>query len=221
MSKSGHGAIPQGIPGWYVQFQSDILLQLPRPEEISEEVALGWHNSRGAMKKTLREALLPPNKPTMEVQRQQSMVVVDGDADPLIPSGLGLKGKGAVHRRMGMVALEKRGDGALYANGVKVVRYTSRHQKGGNHIQGYELRRELEYKRVLSACFLDALLANPHLIPDGWKIGYTYFWGTVFSTMSTSSLCVKCLFWRRQWGWNYYWLGRQWLDYDPAAVLAS
>jgi hypothetical protein len=46
--------------GWYIQFQADVLLQLPRPfGEISEYTALGWHNNRGAMKKVLRNALCP------------------------------------------------------------------------------------------------------------------------------------------------------------------
>jgi hypothetical protein len=55
-----HGTISNEFPGWYVQFQADILLQLPRPDEISEDVASGWHSNRGAMKQVLRTALCPP-----------------------------------------------------------------------------------------------------------------------------------------------------------------
>jgi hypothetical protein len=54
-----HGTISTDFPGWYVQFQTDVLLQLPRPNELSECVADRLHNSRGLMKKALRTALCP------------------------------------------------------------------------------------------------------------------------------------------------------------------
>ncbi|MBI4094977.1 MAG: hypothetical protein HY435_02170 [Candidatus Liptonbacteria bacterium] len=56
---SDHGTLSSGVPGWYIQFQADILLQLPRPGEVSEDIALWWHGNRGAMKNALRKALLP------------------------------------------------------------------------------------------------------------------------------------------------------------------
>jgi hypothetical protein len=55
-----HGTLSSEAPGWYVQFQADILLQLPRPNEITAQVADGWHDNRGSLKKTLRVALCPP-----------------------------------------------------------------------------------------------------------------------------------------------------------------
>jgi hypothetical protein len=54
-----HGTISTEFPGWYVQFQADVLLQLPRPNELSERVADRLHNNRGLMKKALRTALCP------------------------------------------------------------------------------------------------------------------------------------------------------------------
>jgi len=54
-----HGTISSEFPGWYVQFQTDVLLQLPRPGELSERVADRLHNNRGQMKKALRTALCP------------------------------------------------------------------------------------------------------------------------------------------------------------------
>jgi hypothetical protein len=54
-----HGTISTDFPGWYVQFQTDVLLQLPRPDELSERVADRLHNNRGLMKKALRAALCP------------------------------------------------------------------------------------------------------------------------------------------------------------------
>lgn len=176
------------------------------------------------LKRCINEGTLPYDWVIDELQqviegRRSVFIILDCDTAPYIPSGLSLEGEGAKHCKMGKVILEKR-DGGLYANGVKIVWHFSPHQKGGNCIQGYELRNELHEKRVLNACILDALLANPHLIPDRWKFGYTYFWGTIFSsTDGTLSLYVKYLFWQRRWGCNYYWLRRRWFESDPAAVL--
>jgi hypothetical protein len=61
---SKHGTISSGFPGWYIQFQTDVLLQLPRPNELSKSVADKLHSDRGLMKKALRAAL---NLPTSKV----------------------------------------------------------------------------------------------------------------------------------------------------------
>ncbi|MGD1003049.1 MAG: hypothetical protein ABR884_00540 [Minisyncoccia bacterium] len=62
-----HGTISTKFPGWYIQLQTDVLLQLPRPDELSERVADRLHNNRGLMKKALRAALCPPvTKPAVE-----------------------------------------------------------------------------------------------------------------------------------------------------------
>jgi hypothetical protein len=58
-----HGTISTEFPGWYVQFQTDVLLQLPRPDEISEGVAAKLHSNRGLMKRALRKALNLPTIP--------------------------------------------------------------------------------------------------------------------------------------------------------------
>lgn len=55
-----HGTISTEIPGWYIQFQADVLLQLPRPDELPQSVADRLHDNRGLMKKALRTALCPP-----------------------------------------------------------------------------------------------------------------------------------------------------------------
>ena len=111
--------------------------------------------------------------------------------------------------------------GKLYANGVEVVRYLSPNQQNGKSIQGHKLRKELKDKQGLNACIMDALLANPQLIPDEWKTGYTYFWGTTFRR-ADGDLVVGYLCWSvGRWVWSYYWLGRDWRSLNPAAVLAS
>jgi hypothetical protein len=55
-----HGTLSSNeFPGWYITFQGDVLSQLPRPGELSEDVADGWHTNRASMKKALREAFVP------------------------------------------------------------------------------------------------------------------------------------------------------------------
>jgi hypothetical protein len=148
-------------------------------------------------------------------------VIVDCDANPIIRSGLSLTGEGTEHRRMGKITLEKREDGKLYANGKEVVRYLSPNQQNDKTIQGHKLRKELKDVQVLNACIMDALLANPQLIPDEWKSGYTYFWGTTFRSAG-GDLCVGCLCWGGgQWRWGCSWLDSGWGSDRPAAVLAS
>jgi hypothetical protein len=148
-------------------------------------------------------------------------IVIDGDLSPNVPSGLYLTGDGTEHRKMGKITLEKREDGKLYANGKEVVRHLSPNQKNGKAIQGHKLRKELNDKQVLNACILDALRANPQLIPDEWKTSFTYFWGTIFRD-ADGGLFVGCLCWGGgQWIWYYSWLVDGWSGNAPAASLAS
>jgi hypothetical protein len=148
-------------------------------------------------------------------------IIVDCDLNPNVPSGLYLTGEGTEHRKMGKITLEKREDGKLYANGVEVVRYLSPNQQNGKSIQGHKLRKELKDKQVLNACIMDALRANPQLIPDEWKFDYAYFWGTTFRH-ANGGLCVEYLYWfDGQWLWRCHWLGNGWHSSNPAAVLAS
>jgi len=150
-----------------------------------------------------------------------NQLVVDCDARPRIPSGLSLEGEGTEHRTMGKITLEKRADGKLYANGREVVRYLSPNQQNSKVIQGHKLREELKGKRILNACILDALLANPELIPDDWKNGVTYFWGTIFRD-ADGDLYVEDLDWDGGgWYWGYDGLGNVWNADEPAACLAD
>ena len=154
-------------------------------------------------------------------------IVIDGNLNPNVPSGLYLDGEGTEHRKMGKVTLEKRDDGKLYANGKEVVLDLSPNQKNGKTIQGHELRKELKNKQVLNACIMDALRANTQLIPESWKqdeqgrTRYIYFWGTIFRS-ANGSLYVEYLCWDGgQWRWGFSWLGSGWDVNNPAASLAS
>lgn len=148
-------------------------------------------------------------------------LIVDCDVLPNIPSGFFLESEGTEHRKTGKMTLEKRADGKFYANGVKVVRYLSPNQKNGKVIQGYKLRTELKKKQVLNACILDALLAHQKLIPDEWKIGHTYFWGTIFRDADGNLLVPSLSRDGDGWYWDCDWLDNDWFGYEPAASLAN
>lgn len=138
------------------------------------------------------------------------------DATPKTPSGWKIE----EHRPMGQVTLELRA-GKLFANGREVVRLLSDNQKNGRTIRGHELRKELADKPVLNACVRDYMIEHPELIPEDWKTGGTYFWGTIFRG-SVGGLCVAYLYWGGDgWYWVCDWLGNGWSANEPAAVVAS
>jgi hypothetical protein len=185
---------------------------------------------REAFRKIL--GLKPLNLPVLaepqpEPAPLQMSIVIDGDLNPNVPSGLYLTGEGAEHRKMGKITLEKREDGKLYANGKEVVLDLSPNQQNGKTIKGHKLRKELKNKQVLNACIMDALRANTQLIPEDWKqdeqgrTRYIYFWGTIFRR-ADGSLCVEYLYWDGgQWRWYCNWLDNDWDAQRPAASLAS
>jgi len=185
----------------------------------------GWEE---AFKKFLRKEPCWANGETKSVAPTKPepaplpmSIVVDCDLDPRVPSGLYLTGDGTEHRKMGQITLEKRPNGKLYANGREVVRYLSPKQQNDKTIGGHKLRNELKGKQALNACILDALLANQQLIPEEWKKGFTYFWGTIFRG-ALGNLYVGCLCWYDgRWHWHDRWLVRDWDDVEPAALLAS
>ena len=47
------------VPGWYIEFQANVLRQLPRPGEIDATTAQGWSQNQKALKRVLTEILLP------------------------------------------------------------------------------------------------------------------------------------------------------------------
>ncbi|MDO8536924.1 MAG: hypothetical protein Q7R94_01610 [bacterium] len=143
--------------------------------------------------------------------------VIDTDATPKMLIGWKIE----EHRGMGRVKIERRG-GDLYANGKKVVRFLSPNQKGGKVIKGHKLREELAKKPVLNAVVRDYLREHPELIPEEWKNGATYFWGSIFRDDSTGYLYVTGFDWHDgQWRWIFLWLASGWFSGEPAALLAS
>ena len=124
------------------------------------------------------------------------------------------------HHLCGTMQLEKR-DGHLFLNGKKVERYFSPNQKGSKVIQGHNLRKELANQSTLCACVLDYLIQHIELIPEEWKQGVTYFWGTIFRDPD-GDLSVAYLCWYGgRWDWDCIWLDGGWGSDGPAARLAS
>ncbi|MBI2035175.1 MAG: hypothetical protein HYT12_00635 [Candidatus Liptonbacteria bacterium] len=94
---------------------------------------------------------------------------------------------------------------------------------GENYVRGEENLKRLKKKGkvLLDVRVLEECLKNPHLIPDSWKEGVTYFWGTIFSD-SHGDRRVAYLYWfGGRWYWYYFWLGLGWHSLRPAACLAS
>jgi hypothetical protein len=62
------------FPAWYLEFQTAVLKQLPRPGDIDQTTALGWERNQKALKKLLTKVLLPP-KPT-NLKLLQSNIII-------------------------------------------------------------------------------------------------------------------------------------------------
>lgn len=102
----------------------------------------------------------------------------------------------------------------------KIDLYLSPNQQDGKRIEGNKLRQELKNKKVMNACVLDHLLANPELIPESWKGKLVFFWGTIYRS-SVRRLYVRFLYWDGSaWRWYCRWLACEFDDRYCAAVSA-
>ena len=114
--------------------------------------------------------------------------VIDLDAEPFVPDGWKVE--------------EHQKGGQFKWDASKVALYLSKKQQGGSFIEGNKLREGLKRKRVYNANLLDYLLANPDLIPEGWKGKAVFFWGTIYRN-SDGYLCVRYLYWNDdRWDWT-------------------
>lgn len=132
--------------------------------------------------------------------------IIDCDAAPFLPNGW---------------SVEKHTKGGQFEwNPTRVKLYLAKSQKPGKFVEGNQLRKELEGQKVLNANVLDDLLANPTFIPEEWKGKAVFFWGTIYR--SRAGLFVCYLGWNDgKWGRGCSWLGDNFYDNGPAAVLAS
>lgn len=131
--------------------------------------------------------------------------VIDCDAAPFVPKGWRVE----EHQKGGQLSWD--------ASKVKLL---VKLNEGESYVGGHELRKRLKDEPVLNANVLDHLLAYPELIPEEWKSGLVFFWGTIYRG-SGDRLYVRCLSWHgRRWNWLRRWLDYGWNVYNPAASLA-
>lgn len=130
-------------------------------------------------------------------------LVIDGDAKPYCPENWSVES----HLKMGQTEFDP----------SKIELWLAEGQKNG-WVNGKVLRKEIEkLEGVMNANMLDGLLKNQHLIPESWKGKAVMFWGTIYRA-SYGNLCVRYLYWHGDaWYWSYYWLGYDFLGFNPAA----
>lgn len=72
-------ALSVEIPGWYIELQTAVLRQLPRPSEINQEIAEGWINNQKGLKKNLASCLLPaPVTPVAQLAKPELLLEIVG-----------------------------------------------------------------------------------------------------------------------------------------------
>lgn len=95
---------------------------------------------------------------------------------------------------------------------------------GESSISGHDYLKRLKESGVpmLDVRVMEELLKpeNQHLIPEDWKKGLTYFFGTIYRN-SDGNLCAPCLSWGGgEWVWGYGWLDDGWSGRGFGASLA-
>ncbi len=148
--------------------------------------------------------------------------VVDCDADPFAPAGLGVM----THKKGGQLLLDP----------SKIKLHLSPNQKNGKLIKGaklYEELKELMSESLLNANVLDYYLAHCETFPEDWKYGpkppatylceyKIFFWGTIYFDKH-DYLCVRSLHWDDD---DLIYEGHcrlihEWNEDSPAAILVS
>jgi len=99
--------------------------------------------------------------------------------------------------------------------------YLSKKQESDNYIKGEDLLKELKDKKPLNSAVLKYLLDNPKHIPEEWKGKYISFFGTILRSPNGTRRVLYLYYDGSQWDWDYHWLGNDWFDNRPSAVLAS
>jgi hypothetical protein len=131
--------------------------------------------------------------------------LIDCDADPFIPEGWSIREKDQLTNRV-------RGQLKWDLDKVKFLLHPEQ-EKGV--ISGRKLHDWLTDKPVYCANVLDYLLANPHLIPEGWKDKRVFFWGTIYHN-ADGGLDVRYLCWKwGRWVWRYLWIESGWYSHSP------
>ncbi len=72
------------FPGWYVNFQAAVLMQLPRPNEIDQTTGEGWTGNQKGLKKELRSALCLPDVITETLLKSLGTVTIPARTEKFI-----------------------------------------------------------------------------------------------------------------------------------------
>lgn len=75
--------------GSYIEFQSAVLKQLPRPDEVSKETAEFWQSNQEELKIVLKDGLLP--KPSSDFQNNSILRLLTVNHHPVIKATTGLR----------------------------------------------------------------------------------------------------------------------------------
>ena len=104
----------------------------------------------------------------------------------------------------------------------KKVQRISMLRSGESSITGHEYLRRLKEsgEELYDVRVMEEFLKNPEKIPEEWKTGRIYFWGTIFR--SGGNLFVQYLDWvGGRWRWGCCYLDNDWNSNELAAVAAS
>ena len=178
------------------------------------------NREEGVQRLLAGELEVVPKRPLVIPQSQP--LVIDCDAEP---------------DRKGNWQIAQHIKGGLWTwDPTKVSLFWTESQKAKKRVNGHQVLRELEGQRLLNACVMDALVANPEHIHPEWQrlckgeqgkraISIT-FWGTQFQSGSLGP-CPFSLSYipysdgiKVGWysGFKPYNLDADWSD-SPAAVL--
>lgn len=131
--------------------------------------------------------------------------------------------------KTGKAIVERKSDN-LFVDGQEVQLYISSKQmedrSPGSSIYGLELRHDVTQRSVPHVNIMDALLENPHLLPDSWRHRdhrFTIFFWSVGFRSPGGALSVRYLHWSigKGWDWRSFSLLRRCDSRCPAAILAS
>lgn len=105
---------------------------------------------------------------------------------------------------------------------LRKVERVSMLRSGERFITGYVYLRRLKKsgKQLYDVRVMEEFYENLEKIPEEWKTGKTYFWGTIFRDCGCPY--VLCLYWNGVvWCWSYDYLGGNWGVRGFGAVGAS
>lgn len=149
---------------------------------------------------------------------EEQRLIIDCDEAPFIPKGWEIRPEDQLPGAVG---------GLLKFDPSQILLHLEEGQEDRKGIVGHQLAEKLSGLPLLKANVLDYLLDHVDLIPEEWKVDehgrtrYIPFWGTVYRD-SDGRLYVRFLYWLGgQWYCPSYWLGHEFGDQRPAAILAS